>query len=40
MFKPLTYKQYKGIHVLIIMCEHFAGHKVRKKAVKEGIYTA
>jgi hypothetical protein len=40
MFGQLIYKQYKGIHVLIIMCEHCAGQKVRKKGVKGGIYTA
>ena len=34
LFKPLIYKQYKGIHVLI-MCQHCAGQKVREKGEKE-----
>ena len=40
LFKPLIYKQYKGIRVLNIMCEHCAGQKVRKHLGKGGIYTA
>ena len=40
MFKSLVHMQYKGIHLLNILCEHFAGQKVRKKGVKGGIYTA
>ena len=35
LFKPLIYKQYKGIHMLNIMYKHCAGQKVRKKWGKE-----